>query len=150
MRLLHVLQIPSSKGVAVLSAALMLVIYVYAQLLGIIGNFGVWLATIPLFNLGIVLIFSALFGITFAYQYYLWKKPKTCSTNQKMNGVGATGIGTFGIFLVAQCPACASLGTLFLPFSAVAFLADYGWAFNLLGIGLLLFTLNYLGAFKHE
>jgi hypothetical protein len=150
MRLLHVLQIPSSQGVALLSAALMLVIYVYAQLLGIVENLDVWLATIPPLNLGIVLVFSALFGITFAYQYYLWKRPKTCSATKKISGAGTTGVGTFGIFLVAQCPACASIGTLFLPFSAISFLADYGWIFNLLGIGLLLFTLNYLGAFKNE
>ncbi len=148
MRLLRVLQLPSSLGVALFSAIIMFSVYVYTQVLGVIQNVSVWLATIPPLNLGIIIIFSMLFGIVSAYQYYLWQQPKVCSINQKIKGAGTTGIGTFGIFLVAQCPACASIGALFLPFSAIAFIADYSWAFNLLGSGLLLFSLNYLGAFK--
>jgi len=57
-------------------------------------------------------------------------------------------IFAFGLFFVAQCPACASLGVLFLPVSVIGVLTQFGWLINLLGIGLLLFAINYLGGFK--
>ncbi len=126
----------------------MLGLYIYTQVLGIIENIDVWLAIIPLHNAVFLIIFTALFGATFSYQVFLWMQPKTCSVNKKIGAAGTGGIGTFGIFLVAQCPACASLSALFLPISALAFLTEFSWAINLFGIGLLLFTINYLGGFK--
>jgi len=50
--------------------------------------------------------------------------------------------------MVAQCPACASLGVLFLPVSVIGVMTQYSWLINLVGIGVLLFTVNYLGGFK--
>ncbi|MEK6941241.1 MAG: hypothetical protein AABW85_00060 [archaeon] len=135
---------------AFFSSILMLAVYVYTQLLGIIENLDVWIATITWLNGILLLIFITLFGVTFSYQVFLWRQPKTCSLNKKFSGAGASGIGTFGLFFVSQCPACASLGTLLLPISVAGFLSEFSWLLNLLSIGLLLFTLNYLGAFKKE
>ncbi|MDZ4256934.1 MAG: hypothetical protein U1C71_04955, partial [archaeon] len=68
----------------------------------------------------------------------------------KVTGSGISGVGTLGIFLVAQCPACASLGAFFLPVGAIAFIGQNTVWLNLLSIGLILFTLHYLGAFAPE
>ncbi|AJF59647.1 MAG: hypothetical protein QT03_C0001G0138 [archaeon GW2011_AR10] len=148
MKIVEVLKNPVHILLAVVSGIAMLGIYAYTQVLGIIGNLDIWLATIPWFNALTLVLFVALFGVTFSYQVYLWRQPKTCSLNQKISGAGASGAGTFGLFFVAQCPACASLGALFLPVSAVTILTQFSWLINILTIGLLVFTLNYLGAFK--
>lgn len=148
MKLFEVLKKQNYFLLAVFSSILMLAVYIYTQLLGIIENIGVWLATIPLHNAVLLIIFTILFGVTSSYQVFLWRQPKTCSVNKKISTAGTGGIGTFGIFLVAQCPACASLSALFLPISVLAFFSEFSWLINLVSIGLLLFTLNYLGGFK--
>lgn len=148
MKIVEVLSTRKYFGIAMLSTILMVVIYVYTQVLGIIENIDVWIRFLPPLN-GIMFgAFSLLFGVSMAYQIYLWKQPKICSVKTRIKGSGTSSLSTLGIFLVAQCPACASLGALFLPLSAITFINTWGWAINLLGIGLLLFTLNYLGAFK--
>lgn len=148
IKLLQVLKRPGYLALALASAAAMLALYIYTQLLGILENLDVWLAVLPLHNAVLLAVFTLLFGATFAYQAYVWREAKTCSAWQKAAGTGASSSGTFGLFFVAQCPACASLGALFLPLSATAVLMQYSWLLNLAGIGLLLFTLNYLGAFQ--
>ncbi len=150
MKVIEVLKKPAYFILALFSSILMLAIYVYAQLLGIVENLDVWIATITWLNGILLLIFIALFGITFSYQFFLWMQPKTCSLNKKFSGAGISGIGSFGLFFVSQCPACASLGTLLLPLSVAGFFAEFSWLINLFSIGLILFTLNYLGAFKNE
>lgn len=150
LKLLSVLKQPKYFLTAIFSSIAMLSIYIFTQLLGIIQNIGIWIATIPWYNAILLSIFTILFGITFAYQISLWFGAKTCPTNIKIKGTGASSIATIGAFFVAQCPACASLGALFLPISATVFLAQYSWALNILSISLILFTLNYLGAFKNN
>mgnify|MGYP001583154126 FL=1 len=150
VRLFRVLAHPRYAGIALLASLTMFALYTYTQVLGIIENLGVWFASVPPLNLALTMLFSLLFGVTLSYQISLWKKPGTCSTNERMVGTGTTGFGTMGTFLVAQCPACASLGALFLPLSAINFLATYGTYITLASIVLLVFTLNYLGAFKNE
>lgn len=147
-KIVRVLKQPFYLLVAVGSAILMSILYVYTQVLGNVHNVDVWLAVIPWYNAVLTFLFTVLFGITFSFQVYNWRQPKTCSIEQKVKGAGSTSIGTIGLFLVAQCPACASLGALFLPLSAVIFLAEYSWLINLAGIGLLLFTVYHLGGFK--
>lgn len=145
MKLTEVLKMPKYLLVAVASATVMSIVYMYTQVLGNLANLDIWISTAPKHNLALFIVFAALFGITLSYQVYVRQQPKTCDIRKSS---AAGGVGTFLTFLVAQCPACASLGALFLPVSAVAFFTIYSSWINLIGIGLLLFTLNYLGAFK--
>ena len=128
-------------------ALAMLFVYIYTQVLGNLANVDVWVANVPVLHALLLIVFAVVFGITFQYQLFLLKQPKVCSPQMKTTGTGISGIGTIGIFLIAQCPACASLGALFLPVSAVTFFTQYAVGINVLSIGLLLFTLHYLGAF---
>ncbi len=150
IRLWAVLRKPAYVLLAVLSGIFLLLVYAFTQVLGNPENLDIWLADMPWYNAVLTAVFIALFGLAFAFQIFLWRQPKTCSVQQKVAGAGTSGAGSIGFFLIAQCPACASLGSLFLPLSAVAFLTQYSWFFNLLTIGVLLFTLNYLGAFKKD
>ncbi|MBI4044724.1 MAG: hypothetical protein HY392_03370 [Candidatus Diapherotrites archaeon] len=52
------------------------------------------------------------------------------------------------MLLHLRCPACASLGSLFLPISAISVITEFSRLINLASIGLLLFNINYLGGFK--
>ena len=148
MKIVEVLRIKKYLVLSVVSSIVMSLIYVYTQVLGNIHNIDLWLTIIPWYNAILFVTFSILFGITFAYQIYLWKQPKVCAIGTKAKGAGAGSIGTLSTFLVAQCPACASLGALFLPISVTVTLTKFSWLINLAPIGLLLFTLLYLGAFK--
>ena len=148
MRILKVLQKPNYLVFAVVSSLVMSGIYIYTQVLGIIENIDLWLTVIPWYNAVLFVVFAALFGIALSFQVYNWRQPKVCPTNTKVKGIGTSSGATFGLFFVAQCPACASLGVLFLPVSVIGVLTQFGWLINLLGIGLLLFAINYLGGFK--
>ena len=150
MKIIEVIKKPRYFVLAVISSVVMAIIYAYSQVLGIAHNVDVWFASVPRINLIIYFIFSFLFGITFSFQVYTWLQPNVCSVSKKAKGAGIGGIGTLGLFLVAQCPACASLGILLLPLSAVTFIARYSIVINLIGMGMLLFTINYLGGFKKE
>lgn len=149
MKLTEVLKIRKYLALAVVSSVVMSLIYVYTQVLGIVENIDLWLTVMPWYNAVLFIVFSALFGITLAYQVYLWKQPKTCAAGMKVTGIGAGSGGMFGLSMVSQCPACASLGALFLPVSLTAAFAQFSWVINLLAIFLMLFTLRYLGAFKN-
>lgn len=148
IKLLKVLKDKKYLLLAVISSIIMFFIYVYVQLLGIFQNFDVWLKIIPIQNLVLLIAFLVLFGITFSYQVYLWRQPKLCSTGEKIKGAGTTSIPILGLLFVAQCPACTSFAILFLPLTTVAFISQISWIISLIAIGMLLFTLNYLGAFK--
>ena len=150
MKLLQVLRNPQYLVLAVVSSLLFSFIYMYTQVLGNLHNIDVWFAVIPWYNALLFIVFAALFGITFSFQVYNWLQPKTCSIGKKTAAASGSGIGTLGLFLVAQCPACASLGALFLPVSAFTFISQLSTVLNIISIALLLFTLNYLGAFKKE
>jgi len=150
MKITSVLKKPDYLALAVISSIIFVIVYVYTQLLGIIENFGVWLATIPPENGFLFIIFSVLFGITFSFQIYNWRQPKTCSLNEKVKGASSSGVGTLALFFVSQCPACASLGALFIPLSIGVYITQFSLLINAISIGLLLFTLNYLGAFKKD
>lgn len=133
--------------VAILSAAIMTLVYIYTQNFGNWNNVSLWINVMPWYNKILFPIFVALFGITMAYQVYLWRQPKSCPIGQKAKGAGTSSVATISAFFVAQCPACASLGTILLPASVAIYLVGFGWAINLVSIGLMLFTLNYLGGF---
>jgi hypothetical protein len=150
MKIIHVLKKPKYFMLSVLLTIVVSVVYIYSQVLGIIENIGLWFSIIPWYNAILFSVFAVLFGITFSFQIYNWLQPKACSIGKKIGGAGGSGAGTTGLFFVAQCPACASLGALFLPVSVIGFLTEFGWLINLISIGLLLFTLNYLGAFRKE
>ena len=148
MRIFEVLRNPWYLALAIVSTLTVGAIYIYTQILGILHNFWFWLSFVPRLNLAMLVLFSVLFVVAFAYQAYLWRQPKACSLGQKTKAAGTSGIGTIGIFLVAQCPACASLGAYLLPLSVATAVSEFGIAINLFSIIILLFTLNYLGAFK--
>lgn len=150
MRLLGVLYSPQYTAIALVSFLAMMGLYIYTQVLGNLSLVDVWLANVPPLHALLLLVFAILFGLTFAYQVHLWNSPKVCTPQKRAQGSGVSGIGTIGIFLVAQCPACASLGALFLPVGALAVLAEYTVWLNVLSILLMLFTLHYLGAFLPE
>ncbi len=150
MRLMNVIQKPQYGLLAIISALIFLLVYVYTQVLGNLENVTVWAANVSPIHAVLLIIFVALFGITISYQVFLYKSPKLCSREKRTNATGVHSIGTLGIFLVAQCPACASLGALFLPIGAITFFTQYAVWLNLLSIGLLLFTLHYLGAFQSK
>ena len=150
MIVLKVLKKPEYLAIAIISIVLMTAVYIYSQVLGIIENISFWLTLIPWYNAILFATFAILFGITLSYQIYVWRQPKVCKINNKVGGAGASSSSVAGIFLVAQCPACASFGVLFLPLSAITFLTKFSWLINIIGVGLLLFTISYLGGFKRE
>ena len=150
MKIVEVLKMKRYLALAVVSSLVMSFIYVYTQVLGNLHNVDLWITIIPWYNAIFFIIFAALFGITFAYQVYLWKQPKMCAISTKAKGAGTGSLGTLGTFLIAQCPACASLGALFLPISVTVALTKFSWLINIISIGLLLFTLRYLGAFNDD
>lgn len=145
-----VLRKPFYAGLALTSGALVLGLYVYTQLLGIIENLDVWLALLQPLNAVLLIIFALAFGVTLAYQASLWFGPKSCSIQKRVGSTGVQGIGTLGLFLVAQCPACASIGLLLLPASIAGVVAQHSAVFTGISIALMVFTLHYLGAFKKE
>lgn len=150
MKLVEVLKKPKYLALSIVSTIIMTIIYIYTQVLGIIQNIDIWFEVLPWYNAILFSIFAILFGITFSFQVYNWFQPKICSIQKKINSAGGSGAGTTGLFLVAQCPACASLGALFLPVSVIGIFTEFSWLINLFSIGLLLFVLNYLGAFKSK
>ena len=150
MKIFNVLKKGRYLAIAVISTILLTGTYIYSQVLGIWQNIDLWFTVIPWYNALLFVIFTAMFGVTLSYQIYVWKQPKVCGIRQKIKGAGTSGVGTGALFLVAQCPACASLGALFLPFSVIGVFVKFSWLINLITIGLLLFTLRYLGAFKRE
>ena len=146
IKILHVMKIPYYFALAALLAGVFAIIYVYTQVLGIVHNVDIWFANIPLLNLFMFVAFSVLFGVTLSFQIYNWRQPKTCDLKKS---AGSTSAATAIGLLIAQCPACASLGTLFLPLSVLAFIGKYSILLDLISILILIFTINYLGGFKN-
>ncbi|MBI4181787.1 MAG: hypothetical protein HY520_02365 [Candidatus Aenigmarchaeota archaeon] len=142
MQLTRALRAPRYALLAAAAALALFWLYAYSQVLFIWQNLDLWLAIAPRVNLGLFIAFSALFGITLSYQAWLRAQPKACSLK-----AGPQAAGTLLSFLVVQCPACASIGVLFLPLSVVTFFTAFSTWLNLLAIALLLFTLLRLGAF---
>lgn len=126
----------------------MAAVYAYTQVLGILSNLELWVTVMPWYNQILFVTFAALFGVTTAYQIYAWRQPKVCSISKTGSSMGANSGATFAVFLVSQCPACASIGAFFLPASTVLMIGNFGWAINLAGIAMMLFMINYLGGFR--
>jgi hypothetical protein len=147
-KIAKVLMMPKYLLIAIIASIGMAAIYAYSQVLGVVENIDLWLKVMPWYNKILFSIFVTIFGASVAYQVYLWKQPKVCAINKVGRSASANSGATFGVFLVTQCPACASIGSLFLPLSAMLFIANFGWLINLIGIVVILFTINYLGGFK--
>ena len=150
MKLFQVISTPFYFVTFAVAAIVLLALYVFIHLIGIVQNFDVWLADLPWFNAVFLLLFSVLFGLAFSFQVYIWKSPKTCSVKKRIHGGALHSIGTVGALLIAQCPGCATFTALFLPVSAIGFLTQFSLLLNFITIGLLVFTLHYLGAFSAE
>ena len=150
MRIISVLKQRNYFLLAVASSVIFALFYIYTQVLGIVENIDIWLTVIPRYNAVLFVLFASLFGVTFSFQVYNWRQPKVCSVSQKRTGAGIGGGASFIGLLIAQCPACASLGALFLPVSAISFFTQFSMVLNVVSIGLLLFVINYLGGFKNQ
>jgi len=149
MKVIEVMKTMKYFIIAAVSSAAFAAAYLYTQVLGIVQNLDIWFSIVPAINLVLFIVISVLFGVTLSYQIYSWRQPRTCAINKRAIGTGSAG--TFAGFLVAQCPACASLGALFLPSSVfLTVFMKYGTLINITSIGLLMFTLHYLGAFRKE
>lgn len=148
LHLIRTLSQPWYTFMAVVFAIGILLVYVYSQVLGNVQNVDVWVANLSETRAAMLIVFGILFGITLSYQISLWMGKRACPIHRQAKGTGASGLSTIGIFLVAQCPACASLGALFLPLSVVTLLGQYAEWLNIASILLMLFTLHYLGAFE--
>lgn len=148
MKIIEVMRNWRYLALAAISSLVFAYFYIYTQVLFNIANFDLWIFSIPWYNAILFLIFAALFGVALSYQVHLWRQPKVCAVGTKAKGAGAGGFATFFGFLVSQCPACASLGALFLPASAFVIFVQFSWILNLVSIGLLLFAINYLGGFR--
>lgn len=145
MKVIDVLRIKKHLALAVASTLTLIGFYAYSQVLFIAENIDLWFAIAPRLNLALFLIFSGLFGVTFSYQIYLWRQPKVCPL-KKQSTPGM--IGVIVSFFVVQCPACASLGALFLPISVLGVLTVFSIPITLASIALLLVTLFRLGGFR--
>ena len=148
MLVIDLLRNPRYLLIAIAASVGMSLVYAYTQVLGVVGNLELWITVMPWHNRILFAIFSALFGILTAFQLYLLRQPKVCSLPRAGGSVGANSGATFAVFLVSQCPACASIGALFLPASAILLIGNFGWAITLVGIALMLFMINYLGGFR--
>ncbi|MBI4018024.1 MAG: hypothetical protein HY368_00230 [Candidatus Aenigmarchaeota archaeon] len=146
MKIIKILKMRRYALIAAVAFLIFSSLYVYTQVLGIVQNIDLWFVTIPRLNLLLFTIFASLFAITVSFQVYNWQQKKVC--NVKSVGTPSSA-GVLSLF-VAQCPACASLGALFLPLSITTFLTKYSVAIDLLSISLLLFTIHYLGGFRNE
>jgi len=144
MKIVHVLKQKKYLAIAFSSSIAMSFIYIYTQVLGIVENLDIWFTIIPWYNTLLFIIFAALFGVTLAFQIYL-RRQKVCDIK---GSAGTTSGATLATFFVAQCPACASIGALILPASIFQIFIKYSPVINIISIGLLLFTLNYLGGFR--
>jgi len=148
MHLIKIMKIRKYAVISVTSTIILAVVYIYTQVLGIVQNIDIWFTIIPWYNAILFVLFAVLFGMTLSYQLYVRSQPKICKVDKK--SIGASSGATFIGFLVAQCPACASIGALFLPLSILTVFIKYSTVINIISIALLLFTLNYLGAFKND
>ncbi|MDO8624849.1 MAG: hypothetical protein Q7R47_02105 [Candidatus Diapherotrites archaeon] len=149
VKLIQVLQDHRFFILAAFASLLILGLYVYLQLLGITQNLGVWLVNLAWYNAVLLFSFCVLFGATFAYQVFLWSRPNTCPIDVRVKGTVPHTASGLTVLFVAQCPGCATFTALFLPASTVTFLGQINWLLNLFSIGLLVFTLHYLGAFQN-
>ncbi len=109
LKLISVLSIRKYFLLSIISSLIFISVYLYTQVLGIVQNLDVWFASAPLVNLILFVFIAALFGVTVSFQVYRWKQPKACTAK---GTVGVSSGASFLGFLVAQCPACASLGAL--------------------------------------
>lgn len=145
MKIIDILKIRKYLGIAIITTVVLFSFYVYTQVLGVVQNIDLWFAVIPPQNLITFVIFAGLFGSALSYQIYLWRQPKICNVGKK-SSPGA--VGAIVSFFVVQCPACASIGALFLPISVIGFFTVYSTWINLASIGLVLFTIYILGGFR--
>ncbi|MBI4020021.1 MAG: hypothetical protein HY367_01705 [Candidatus Aenigmarchaeota archaeon] len=140
--IINVLKTGKYGAIALVSSALMLVVYPYVQTLG--TNIDLWFVVITPLNMALYVIFSALFGPLLALQAYNLKQPKACKIKSGGSGVFSSVIS----FSAIQCPGCVSAVSLFLPISATTFLATYNAWLTLASIALLLAGIYFLGGFK--
>ena len=128
-------------AIFLIAAAVMLVVYPYLQSF---GQIDLWFQVIEPDNLLLYTSFSVLFGLLVPLQVYSIKAPKAC----RIQSGGAGVAGTIAGFFVAQCPSCAVLLSLFLPFNAIIFIVTYNTWLTLGTIALMLIAIYFLGGFK--
>lgn len=149
MLILSILKTRKYGLIAAITAAAMLLVYPYIQVIlnGGLYNYLFWFEVIleqSILNFILYITFSILFGIVMSIIIYNWK-------NRKCNVKGSVGVGGAGgtlAILTSQCSACISLASLFLPIGAVATLAIYNTALNFVSIGALLLAIYLMKGFR--
>lgn len=151
MKITSILKNKNYLFIAIISAISMALIYPYLQVVSNGGfyNYFFWFEVIlnqSILNFILYLVFSVLFGLVVSINIYNWKN-KTCSIK---GSTGSLGFGSILAIFTSQCSACVSLATLFLPLSAISLLVKYNTLFNLISIGILLFSIYIVGGFKNK
>jgi len=131
-------------GIAVAAAVFMFFFYPWVQTLGLQTD--LWYSIIPLPNLFLFLVFSAMFGLFVSYQIYRFRGPKTCKISKSGSAAGTAGTA-FG-FLIGVCPACFGFASLLLPLGVVTVLVQFGPIFIAISILLMAYSLHKNEAFK--
>lgn len=142
MKILDLLR--QKKYFLIFSAATAGMLIVY-PLLQSFGNVDIWFQVIELDNLILYISFSVLFGILIMLQ-----AAKLTNRTCRIKSGGAGAVGTFGGFLIAQCPSCAILLSLFLPFNVILFIVTYNTWLTLGSITLMLLAIHFLGGFRSD
>lgn len=151
MKFIEVLKNKKYGMIATVSAIAMVIIYPYTQvaLNGGFYNYFFWFEVLlmeSILNTIFYITFSILFGVVISLSLYNWQH-KTCSVKGSVSSGGFASV--LGI-ATSQCSACLSLASLFLPISAVGLLTQFNWVFNIISIGILLFSIRLMGGFKRE
>ncbi len=142
MRIITANRQPKYLLITVLATLAMLIVYPAIQSL---GQVAIWFAVIEPANLAVYVIFSILFGLLVSLQVYTKREAKACPVG-KSAGFGS--VGTLAGFFIAQCPTCALLLSLFLPFPAILLVSQYNLALTLGSMALLLLGIHLLGGFR--
>lgn len=130
-------------------AGLILFLYPFLQVLPQgLHNFGFWFSLLTPLRWFLYLSYGVLFGLAASFTVFS-RREKVCPVPG--NGSGAFGgLGVLLGIILPQCQACFSLAAIFLPFSAIAFLATHLVEFMAISIILLLLSLWIQGAFQKK
>ena len=142
IRVFEILKSRKYFSVFLVSTIAMLIAYPYLQSF---GNVDIWFQVIEIDNIILYLSFSVLFGLLVSMQAHSISMPKACRLQSGSLGTA----GTIAGFFVAQCPSCAVLLSLFLPFNAIIFIVTYNTWLTLGTIALMLLAIHLLGGFKN-
>jgi hypothetical protein len=133
----------------ILASAIIAFLIPFLNTLFLINTFRVWFSELLRLPLSLILyvLISLSSGALVALQFYNLSKHKVCSF-AKANASGFLGL--ISAFSFGVCPSCIGLLGLIFPLGATLALAQFRTAFNILSLGLILFSIYLLGGFKDD